>query len=167
MFLVIFTKGTVWTMVKMIALKCPECGAKLQIEDGHKECFCQYCGHKILLDDGSVETTYTYRKVDEARIKEAEVDKLIRLKELEIKQKELDRKAERMKQNKAVALRAGVIIGVFGFFLTLIGLLIRNENITLMGVVFLAVVLWLGAMSFIYSFLDDGESDKSKKGDSK
>ena len=45
--------------------------------------------------DGSVETTYTYRKVDEARIKEAEVDKLIRLKELEIKQKELDRKAER------------------------------------------------------------------------
>ena len=47
-----------------------------------------------MLDDGSVETTYTYRKVDEARIKEAEVDKLIRLKELEIKQKELDRKAK-------------------------------------------------------------------------
>lgn len=40
-------------MVKMIALKCPECGSKLQIEDGHKECFCQYCGHKILLDDGN------------------------------------------------------------------------------------------------------------------
>ena len=72
-----------------------------------------------------------------------------------------------MKQNKAVALRAGVIIGVFGFFITLIGLLIHNENITVMGVVLLGVVLWLGAMSFIYSFLDDGESGKSKKGDSK
>lgn len=87
-------------MIKMIALKCPECGAKLQIEDGRKECFCQYCGHKILLDDGSVDinmnvnTTHTYHKVDDARLKEAEVDKLIRLKELEIKQKELDRKAK-------------------------------------------------------------------------
>ena len=40
-------------MVKMIALKCPECGSKLLIEYGHKECFCQYCGHKILLDDGN------------------------------------------------------------------------------------------------------------------
>ena len=83
-------------MVKMIALKCPECGAKLQIEEGRKQCFCQYCGHKILLDDGSinVNVTRTYHKVDEARLKEAEVDKLIRLKELEIKQKELDRKAK-------------------------------------------------------------------------
>lgn len=110
-FLVIFTKGTVWTMVKMIALKCPECGSKLQIEDGHKECFCQYCGHKILLDDGSVETTYTYRKVDEARIKEAEVDKLIRLKELEIKQKELD--SDNELNNFKIKITIGLAITIF------------------------------------------------------
>ena len=71
-------------MMKMISLKCPECGADIDIEEGHKQCFCKYCGTKILIDDGN--STYTYRKVDEARIKEAEVDKAIRLKELEIEQ---------------------------------------------------------------------------------
>ena len=71
-------------MMKMISLKCPECGSDIDIEEGHKQCFCKYCGTKILIDDGN--STYTYRKVDEARIKEAEVDKAIRLKELEIEQ---------------------------------------------------------------------------------
>lgn len=71
-------------MMKIISLKCPECGADIDIEEGHKQCFCKYCGTKILIDDGN--STYTYRKVDEARIKEAEVDKAIRLKELEIDQ---------------------------------------------------------------------------------
>ena len=54
-------------MVKIISLKCPECGADISIEEGHKQCFCQYCGAKIILDDGN--TTHTYHKVDEARIK--------------------------------------------------------------------------------------------------
>lgn len=83
-------------MIKMIALKCPECGAKLQIEEGHKECFCQYCGHKILLDDGNkkvnVNVINTYHKIDDTIIKEAEVDKLVRLKELEVEEKNLTRK---------------------------------------------------------------------------
>ena len=69
-------------MIKMIAVQCPQCSANLNIEDGRKSCFCTYCGTKIMIDDGSA--TYTYRKVDEARIKEAEIDEKIRLKELEI-----------------------------------------------------------------------------------
>lgn len=42
-------------MVKIISLKCPECGADISIEEGHKQCFCQYCGAKIILDDGKTE----------------------------------------------------------------------------------------------------------------
>lgn len=102
-------------MVKIISLKCPECGADISIEEGHKQCFCQYCGAKIMIDDGS--TTHTYRKVDEARIKEAEVDKLIRLKELEIKQKEAERKGKiKILKIKAVLLLVftGAIVIIFG-----------------------------------------------------
>lgn len=102
-------------MVKIISLKCPECGADISIEEGHKQCFCQYCGAKILIDDGS--TIHTYRKVDEARIKEAEVDKLIRLKELEIKQKEAERKGKiKILKIKAVLLLVftGAIVIIFG-----------------------------------------------------
>ena len=148
--------------MKLISLKCPECSSNLQIEEGRDKCFCQYCGHKIFLDDGSVETTYIYRKVDEARIKEAEVDKLIRLKELEIKQKELDRKAEQRKENKVIAIKSGIIISIFGIFLTLIGILIHNENITIMGVVLWAVVLWLGVMYLLFN-MDNNESNNEKE----
>ena len=154
-FLVIFTKGTVWTMVKMIALKCPECGSKLQIEDGHKECFCQYCGHKILLDDGSVETTYTYRKVDEARLKEAEVDKLIRLKELEIKQKELDRKAK----SKTFKAKLGIVFVLFGIILIFVGYFAHDENIVYMGIASCIVAMYIGILSLV--------GDDDKKEDSK
>ena len=74
-------------MMEMISLKCPECGANINIEADHKHCFCPYCGVQIIIDDGV--TAYTYRKVDEAKIKEAEVDKIIRLKELELKEKQI------------------------------------------------------------------------------
>ena len=35
--------------VKLIYVKCPECGAALDIEEDRKEAFCSYCGTKVLL----------------------------------------------------------------------------------------------------------------------
>ena len=71
----------------MISLKCPECGANLTIENGRSQCFCQYCGTQILLDDEK--KIYEYRTIDEARIKEAESWETIRLRELDIREKEM------------------------------------------------------------------------------
>lgn len=99
-------------MMKMISLKCPECGANISIEERHKQCFCQYCGAKIILDDGN--TTHTYHKVDEARIKEAEVDKLIRLKELEIEKEERQYRRNIVKY-KVIALFVLGIVGTIAF----------------------------------------------------
>lgn len=147
-------------MVKMIALKCPECGAKLQIEDGRKQCFCQYCGHKILIDDGSinmnVNTMHTYHKVDDARLKEAEVDKLIRLKELEIKQKELDRKAK----SKSFKAKLGIIFALFGIILIFIGYFVHDENIVYMGIASCIVAMYIGILSL-------ASDDNNKKEDPK
>ena len=96
-------------MMKMITLKCPECGADIDIEEGHKQCFCKYCGTKILIDDGR-STTHIYHKVDEARIKKVEVDKLIRLKELEIEKEERQYHRSVVKY-KVIAL---IILGIVG-----------------------------------------------------
>ena len=87
---------------------------------------------------------------------------LLRLKELEIKQKELDRKAEQRKENKVIAIKSGIIISIFGIFLTLIGILIHNENITIMGVVLWAVVLWLGVIYLLFN-MDNNESNNEKE----
>lgn len=39
------------TLMKLITLKCPECGATLNLDGSRKEYFCTYCGAKILLDE--------------------------------------------------------------------------------------------------------------------
>ena len=38
------------TETRLISLKCPSCGAELNIEDGRDICFCTYCGAKILVE---------------------------------------------------------------------------------------------------------------------
>ena len=76
--------------IKLLAIKCPECGATLDIEEGRKQLFCSYCGSKVLVEN---DNEYIYRRVDEARIREAEVKEKIRLRELEMeeaKQKQHD-----------------------------------------------------------------------------
>ncbi|MEG0528595.1 MAG: hypothetical protein RR531_13875 [Longicatena sp.] len=80
-------------MLKLLVLKCPECNANLEIEEGRSFCFCQYCGCKIIFDDENKNvtfnknvninknSTYTERYINEAEvIKEktkAKGDKLI------------------------------------------------------------------------------------------
>ncbi len=72
-------------MIKLISVKCPECGAALQFEEGRQTAFCSYCGTKILLHN---ENEYIYRNIDEAEIKQAENDRLYIMKELESEEKQ-------------------------------------------------------------------------------
>lgn len=53
--------------MRLIDLTCPNCGAAFQVDGDREYCFCQHCGTKMLIDNG------TTRIIDEARIKEAEV----------------------------------------------------------------------------------------------
>ena len=66
--------------MKVKSLKCPECGANLEIEDNRTSCYCQYCGCKIILDDEKHEytinknininktTTHTKRYINDAAV---------------------------------------------------------------------------------------------------
>ena len=57
--------------MKLITLRCTNCGADLQIDSERKEAYCTFCGTKLFVDDESIRITN--RIVDEARLKEAEV----------------------------------------------------------------------------------------------
>lgn len=73
----------------MRTYNCSNCNASLTIDDQNRDfAFCQYCGAKIMLDD----YRSTHRVVDEAKIKQAEVDREIRLRELSIKEAEINQK---------------------------------------------------------------------------
>lgn len=84
-------------------VKCPGCGADLTVKDENRDfMFCEYCGTKVRLDDYQE----THRYVDEARIKEAELE----MKKLEVEEK---RRRDENKNAFTVARISGIILVVF------------------------------------------------------
>ena len=45
--------------MKIIKLKCPNCGASFKVEKEQKEFFCEYCRTTTLLDDGVIKVEHT------------------------------------------------------------------------------------------------------------
>ena len=78
--------------IKLNSVKCPECGATLPIEEGRTQIFCSYCGTKVIVTN---ENEYIYRHIDEAEVKQAETDRMIKLRELEMEEKENSFEKER------------------------------------------------------------------------
>lgn len=143
-------------MIKTVSLKCPECDASLYVEENRKQCFCQYCGIKIMIDDGS--TTHIYRKVDEARIKEAEVKELIRIKELENE----DKKRISEEKTKTIKIKASIILAIVGVIFILIGFVggeatgNSDSSIYMLSMIGMLALLGIG-------FIWLGGSDKDNK----
>lgn len=71
--------------LQVVTLTCPSCGATLTIDDGRDSCFCSYCGSKVQVVN---ENEYIYRHIDEAGIKQAEVDRDIRMRQLDIEERD-------------------------------------------------------------------------------
>ena len=109
--------------MKLINMRCSNCGAELEIDPEKKQMFCSYCGAKLMLDDESVQITN--RIIDEARLKEAE----IKLKELEYRhEKELREETLAAEQKKV--FRIAVI--VYALALIISSLIPRLQNISAM-----------------------------------
>lgn len=76
-------------------VKCPGCGADLTVKDGNRDVmFCEYCGTKVDLIDQRIE----HHIVDEARIIEAETERKIKLKHLEMETEEYERAKQKRRQ---------------------------------------------------------------------
>lgn len=97
----------------MRTIKCTNCSANLTIQDDNRDfAFCEYCGTKIMLDD----YRSTHRVVDEAKIKQAEIDKEIKLKQLELieQQQNNNKKSRKVKLIVSfIVFGIAIIIGAF------------------------------------------------------
>ena len=100
--------------VKLISVKCPECGATLNIEENRAQAFCTYCGTKVLLHN---ENEYIYRHIDEAGIKQAETDRIIRMKQMELAEK----KRAAAEKTKALKIKISLAMVVIGALMIVIG----------------------------------------------
>lgn len=106
--------------IKLITLKCPDCGASIEIEDNREHAFCTYCGAKILIHN---ENEYVYHYVDEAEVKQAETERELRLKELEIAEKEREKKDS----EKEIAKKKAPKWGILAVFFLLVTLFLSNS----------------------------------------
>lgn len=71
--------------LNVISLKCPECGATLNIEQGRQQAFCTYCGAKNFINN---ENEYVYRHIDEAAMQQSDNDRAVKMKQMEIEDDE-------------------------------------------------------------------------------
>ena len=132
-------------MIKAISIKCPECGASLEIEEGRTNAFCTYCGAKIIINN---ENEHIIRHIDEAEIKQAETERLIRLKELEMEDKEQTRE----RKIRAVALITALVFVVVG----VISMAVSEKSLTGMwGII-------IGAYIGLFTFIRADQNNKKK-----
>lgn len=89
--------------MKVEALRCPACGANLSDENAK---FCPFCGSAIVMGDS---VKYTYTKVDEARLKEAETKEKIRMRELDFEQKKYN-EGKKKEKNVIKLIATGVVL---------------------------------------------------------
>lgn len=69
--------------ITLNSVKCPECGATLPVEEGRTQVFCSYCGAKVIITN---ENEHIYRHIDEAGIKQAETNRMVRMRELDLEE---------------------------------------------------------------------------------
>lgn len=131
--------------IQFVSVRCPDCGAELSIENGREQAFCSYCGAKVLVHN---DNEHIYRNIDEARIKEAENERILRLRELELEEKENSR------SRKSLFIAYGVALGF-----VLIGALICIAE-PLAGMWGIIIGGYIGLFTFIKS---DEKKKKQKK----
>lgn len=142
--------------MKLVSLKCPECKADLSVEPGRKQCFCQYCGTKIIIDNE--EQVQILKTVDEARIREAELDNEIRLRQLEIEKMKLEQEQKKQMLNRLLKIKVSIILGVIGMISILVGYFSKSENPSIFAMCcFVAIIV----MWFYSAILDNDKKDNN------
>jgi len=94
--------------MELKSLSCPNCTARLEVEDGLDIFFCKYCGHKILLEGQS----------------EAAYDAKVRVKQMEHKERLQDKhdaqERYRMEfKQKDERRTLAIVFGIFGAILAM------------------------------------------------
>ncbi len=145
--------------VNLISVKCPECGAVLNLEEEREQAFCTYCGTQILFYN---ENEYIYRHIDEAELKQAETDRLVWMKQMELAEKE---RADAEKK-KARKIKISIIMATVGTIMMMIGFLAGSatgDSDSGFYMLFLIGFLSLMSAGYIWFFSNkEDDGDKAK-----
>lgn len=139
--------------IKLISVKCPECGANLPIEEGREQLFCSYCGTKVIITN---DNEHVYRYVDDAQIKMAETKRIIQLKRIEA--------AERKRMAEEKTKKIKIIISIILGGVALVSMLLGGDNGLIVGMVALAILMYMWLYMWLFS-LNGGDQESDEKDD--
>lgn len=134
--------------MKVISVKCPECGATLDVDESRTQVFCSYCGSKVLLQN---ENEHIIRVVDEAGVKRAETDKMVKSMQIDAAKQ----KREELKEARQKKLKLGIIVGSIGALILIIGAVAKIDMMISLG--FLIAVV--GGIFLFGAFNNDSNDD--------
>lgn len=142
--------------IQFVSVKCPECGAALNIEEGREQIFCSYCGTKIMVHN---DNEHIYRHIDEAGIKQAETDRIVRMKQMEIAEKKR-LASERMTKTK---IKISLILAVVGILMMTFGYLAGSATGDPdSGLYMIAMVGFFPLMGAAYIWLFSKDKDEEE-----
>ncbi len=131
--------------INLISIKCPGCGADLSVEDNREFSFCSYCGTKVKINN---DNEHIYRTIDEAGIKQAETDRIVKLRQLE------------MEEKSNISRKTGIIlwitITIILLIVGIIGMTIDNEGLGMC----MMLAMCVGMLGYIFLFL--GKNKKKR-----
>lgn len=133
--------------IQFVTIRCPECGADLQIEDGREYAFCTYCGARVMIAN---DNEHIYRTIDEARIKQAETDRMVQIRHLD-----MEEKSSGMRKTLMVIW---IIVTLIFLLIGIVGIIIGDEGMEGVG---LGIGINIGAWGAIVLF-SLGEKKKPK-----
>lgn len=70
--------------IEVATVKCPACGANVSVENNREFTFCTYCGSRIVIKN---DNEHIYRNIDEAKLKEVEYSRELKLIEMQMAEK--------------------------------------------------------------------------------
>lgn len=108
--------------MKLIELKCNNCGATLKVNSELNEIYCNYCGNKMLIDDEAT----TIERVENAKIKSRKSKHEQDMRE-KIDNYEFEKKVKEDAFRKKV--RISIVLGVISFALFMIGSFVNEDNL--------------------------------------
>jgi len=124
----------------MKELKCPTCGAGLKYDEGIKRdfMFCEFCGTKVSISDQYI----TNHIIDEADIKRAETERIVKLKEVEAKneREKIQLNLKELQKNKYLIMIFGIVMFVVG----IIFLITKEESLKIAGWILFGVGICFG-----------------------
>lgn len=133
--------------MKIIDIKCPHCDGELEFDLHKGRAICPYCGSSLYFDDESRTITHIEVIRDEARIKDAETNRIRVKHQINKEREELEAKRERA-EIRAVIKVIWILAAVFFFY----AIFSFNFSLWLYGLCALVLHVLLGIYLFISHF---------------